>query len=583
MAQSKRNMSIFESMSEVKLNELRQIIIGLDTEDLRRLALLVNDPEAFSEEISELLPVSIKLMLEKDKISYSALMPVVESTIKDSIKKNPKTLADILFPIMMPAIRKAVAEDLKTMIDSLNTTLENSFSPRRMGWRFKAMLSSRSYAEIVLSNAYVFRVKQVFLIHKQSGLLLNEAFDDQHTVTKDADMVSSMLSAIKDFVQDSFDVEQKNELDTIKVGQFNIWIEQGPGAIIAAIVEGNAPSGFRTILKETIEKIHLKQSYELGHFKGDVEIFKKSDPYLQSCIISEQKNKKQKKPVIILILFIILLGLGSYWAYISIEKKLRIDKLENALKTEPGILITDDDKANGKIVFEGLRDPLAADPIKISGLYNVDTSEVTFAFKPYISLEDNLILKRAYSILQPPVSIVLSYKSGELFASGEADNSWVNNALKKYIYITGVNIFNIDNLTLSNKDTLTIKAHVDSKKYSIEKFYFVFKYNTIELNKEQIVKFRSFIDEVKSVYDFNFSQDSVPVIIVMAHTSYVGNAIANKEVAFKRAHQFINLMIKAGIPMEVLVPKTDYIEDIGNTYPVRSISFEVTYSKPEEL
>ncbi len=583
MEQSERNTGIFGSMSEIKLNELRKMIVGLDTEDLRRLALLVNDPEAFSEEISELLPVSIKLMLEKDKVSYSDLMPIVESALKDSIKRNPKTLADILFPIMMPAIRKAVAEDLKIMIDSLNATLENSFSPKRMGWRFKAMFSGRSYAEIVLSNAYVFRVKQVFLIHKQSGILLNEASDDQDAVTKDADMVSSMLSAIKDFVQDSFDVEQKNELDTIKVGQFNIWIEQGPGAIIAAIVEGNAPSGFRTILKETIEKIHLKQSYELGHFKGDVEIFKKSDPYLQSCIISEQKHKKKKKPVIIILLFIILLGLGSYWAYVSIEKKLRIDKLENALRTEPGILVTDDNKANGKIVFEGLRDPLATDPVKISGLYNVDTSEVTFAFKPYISLEDNLILKRAYSILQPPTSIVLSFKSGELFASGEADNSWVKSALEKYVYISGVNIFNIDNLTISDKDTLTIKAHVDSKKMSIEKFYFIFEYNKIELNDKQIVKFDKFIEEVKSVYDFDFSQDSVPVIIVMAHTSYVGNAIANKKVAFERSYQFINLMIKAGIPMEVLVPKTDYIEDIGNTYPVRSISFKVAYSKPEEL
>ena len=583
MEKSERNTGIFGSMSEVKLNELRKMIVGLDTEDLRRLALLVNDPEAFSEEISELLPVSIKLMLEKDKVSYSDLMPIVESALKDSIKSDPKTLAAILFPIMMPAIRKAVAEDLKIMIDSLNATLENSFSPKRIGWRFKAMFSGRSYAEIVLSNAYVFRVKQVFLIHKQSGILLNEASDDQDAVTKDADMVSSMLSAIKDFVQDSFDVEQKNELDTIKVGQFNIWIEQGPDAIIAAIVEGNAPSGFRTILKETIEKTHLKQSYELEHFKGDVEIFKKSDPYLQSCIISEQKHKKKRKPILIILLFIILLGLGSYWAYVSIEKALRIDKLESALKVEPGIVIIDDEKANGKTVFEGLRDPLAADPVKISGLYNVDTSEVTFAFKPYISLEGKLILKRAYPILQPPESVVLSFKNNVLFVSGEASNSWLNNALKKYIYITGINQFNIDNLTISDKNTSTIKEHVDSKKMSIENFYFVFKFNIIKLNDEQIIKFDNFINEVKSVYDFDFSQDSVPVIIVTAHTSYVGNAVANKKIAFKRAYQFISLMIKDGIPMEVLVPKTDFIEDINNGYPVRSISFKVTYSKPEEL
>jgi len=583
MSQSGKNSGIFSSMSEVKLNELRKMILGLDTEDLRRLALFVNDPEAFAEEISELLPVSIKLMLDKDKISYTALIPIVESALKDSIKRDPKTIADILFPIMMPAIRKAVSEDLKKMIDSLNSTLENGFSPKRLGWRFKAMFSGMSYAEIVLSNAYIFRVRQVFLIHKQSGILLNEISDGEDSVAKDADMVSSMLSAIKDFVQDSFKVEQNNELDTIKVGQFNIWIEQGPGAILATIVEGNAPSGFRTILKETVERIHLKQSYELGHFKGDVEIFKKSDPYLQSCILSEQKEKKQKKPVIIILLFVAIFGFASYWAYLSIERSLRIDKLDTALRGEPGIIITDDDNANSKTVFEGLRDPLAADPTYISKLYNVDTSEVEFVLKPFISLEDELILKRANYLLQPPNSVILSYEDGVLFAIGESTAEWLNKALREYSYIYGVNKFNIDGIAKSGNDKPSVKTHVESKRPSIENFYFIFKYNTIELSETQKIKFNSFIDEVENVYNFDFSQDSVPVIIVLAHTSYEGNAIANKKFAFERAHQFINLMIEAGIPLEVLVPKTDYIEDIDDAYPVRSISFKVAYSKPEEL
>jgi len=92
MAQSDQNTGVFGSMSEIKLNELRRMILGLDTEDLRRLALLVNDPEAFSEDISELLPNSIKLMLDKGKISYTVLIPIIESALKDSIKKDPKQL-----------------------------------------------------------------------------------------------------------------------------------------------------------------------------------------------------------------------------------------------------------------------------------------------------------------------------------------------------------------------------------------------------------------------------------------------------------------------------------------------------------
>jgi len=578
MTQKDRNLGIFGGLSEVKMNELRKMIIGLDTEDLRRLTLLINDPEAFAEEISELLPHSLKLMLERDKVSYAALIPLVEEALKDSIRKNPKTLADILFPIMMPAIRKAVAEDIKEMIDSLNSTLENGFSPQRIGWRFKALFSGKSYAEIVLSNAYIFRVKQVFLIHKKTGLLLNSASDNQNPVAKDADMVSSMLSAIKDFVQDSFDVDQENELSTIKVGQFNIWIEQGPGAIIAAIVEGEAPSLLRTVLKETVEKVHLKQSYDLDKFDGDVDTFKKTDPFLENCIINEQKEKKKKKPLILIVLLLIIIGLASYWTYRFIEKEIRIDKLEDALKAEPGIIITDDERVNGKTIFEGLRDPLATKPRLLAKANNVDTSEVDFNLKAFISLDSKMILQRAYAILQPPKTVELSFSNGLLFATGEVEEDWVTDAQKKYPFIIGVNKFDKTGLFI-----LTNRSKVEKRILAIEEYFFVFKYKTVQLNVSQEIKFKNLIDEVNTVLDFNFSQDSVPVLVVLAHTSYDGNAEANKNVAFDRAQQFINLMINAGLPMEVLVPKTDFIEDIEEAYPVRSVSFKVIYSKPEDL
>jgi len=571
-------MGFFGSLSDVKMNELRKMLIGLDTEDLRRLALLVNDPEAFAEEISDLLPHSIKIMLEKDNISYSSLIPLVEEALKDSIKKDPHTLANILFPIMMPAIRKAVAEDIKNMVDSLNSTLENGFSPKRIGWRFQALVSNRSYAEIVLSNAYIFRVRQVFHIHKNTGLLLNSVSDGDAAESKDADMVSSMLSAIKDFVQDSFDVDGSNELDTITVGKFNIWIEQGPYSIIATIVDGDAPSQLRTVMKETVEKIHLKHSLELEQFSGEVDVFEKSLPYLQNCLLSEQKEKKKKKPVILIILLILLLAIGGYFAYSLIDRNIRIENLEESLKAEPGIVITEDNYEDGKTVFEGLRDPLSTNPYKLAKLAKVDTSEVSFNLKAFISLDDNLILVRAKDLLKPPKEVRLSYSNGTLFASGEAHEDWVYEAQKNYGRIAGISKFDITALYV-----LTDKKLIKETTLSIEKYYFVFKYKKVELNQNQKIKFTNLINEVNTVLDFNFSQDSVPVIVVIAHTSYAGNAEGNKKVAFERAQQFINLMINADIPMEVLVPKTDFIEDSDEGFPVRSVSFKVFYSRPEDL
>ena len=580
MVYSESNPGYFGSISEAQLSELRKMLLGLDTEDLRRLTTLVNDPEVFSEEISELLPNSIKIMLKNGKISYKDLTPVIEKTLKDSIRKNPESLANILFPIMLPAVRKAVSEDIRNMINSLNTTLEHGFSPKRIGWRFKALFSGMSYAEIVLSNAYVFRVKQVFLIHKQTGLLLQSVVSNDESVTKDADMISSMLTAIKDFVQDSFDVDQNNELDTIKVGKFNIWIEQGPDAIVAAIVDGDAFTGLRNELKDTIEKIHLKYSYYLEKFDGETSMFENTKPFLEKCLLSESKKKKDRKPVFLIAILLILLGLLGYWIYNFTDNFIRINRLEKSLKTIPGIIITEKSKENGKVVFYGLKDPLATKEYNLLPKFDLDTSKIKFCLKPYISLEKDLILKRCYNILKPPKTITFFLNDeNELIAKGSSNKIWLNNAFNLWVNIPGLRGFDTTNYTLIDVN------HTELQKsfLSIEEYFFIFKYNKVELSQEQKIRFKSLIEEVNTVLSFNFKQDSIPVIEVIGHTSYEGNKDANKIVAFERAQQFINLMIEAGIPMEVLVPKTDFIEENSNRYPIRSVSFKVIYVKPEDL
>lgn len=581
MSEKKKN-DFFGSMPEVKLNELRQRILGLDTEDLKRLAVLVNDPDKFSEEISQLLPNSIKILIRDGKVNYSDLVPLIESALKDSIERNPQALSNILFPVMLPAIRKAVADDIRNLIESLNTTLEHSFSPQRIGWRFKAMFSGMSYAEIVISNAYIYRVRQVFLIHKESGLLLNSATEGDEKVAADDDMVSSMLSAIKDFVQDSFSVGDDNELNTIKVGKFNIWIEQGPDAILAVVIDGDAPSGLRSILKDSIEKIHLKFAYYLARFKGDVSDFKKTDSILANCLVSEQKKKKKKKPIVLIILFVLLFIALGYWVYITIDKNIRINKLENALNSEPGIVITDYERSDGKVVFTGLKDPNSKSPYEVSQTFHLDTNDVDFDLKPFLSLDPKLILVRAYSYLNPDVNTVLTFENNTLFVRGKPSNNWLDFAKTNYRNILGVSYLNTDGIDETDEVETPINNDEEIKyaMSAIEKYIFIFKYTEVKLNEEQLAKFNNLIIDINTLYNFDFEQDSVPVIMVIGHTSYIGNAEANERVAYDRAEQFINLMINAEIPMEVLVPKTSFVEDETEKFPVRSVSFKVTYSKP---
>ena len=51
--------------------------------------------------------------------------------------------------------------------------------PRSLKWRFEAWRTGRPFAEIVLLKTLVYRVDQVFLIHKETGLLLQHVVADE--------------------------------------------------------------------------------------------------------------------------------------------------------------------------------------------------------------------------------------------------------------------------------------------------------------------------------------------------------------------------------------------------------------------
>ena len=164
----------------------------------------LGDPAVQARQVAAVLPQALQLQALDPELAR-ALAPPVEDAITASIHRNPKPLADALFPVMGPAIRKAVAASLVGMVESFNRTLEHSLSWRSLTWRVEAFRTGRSFGEVVLLHTLLFRVEQVFLIDRTSGLLLQHVQAGVAGV-QDADMVSGMLTAIRDFVGDSFAV-----------------------------------------------------------------------------------------------------------------------------------------------------------------------------------------------------------------------------------------------------------------------------------------------------------------------------------------------------------------------------------------
>ena len=155
---------------------------------------------------------------------------------------------------MGPAIRKSITEALRGMLETFNEALEHSLSWRGIQWRVEAFRTGRPFSEVVLMHSLLFRVEQVFLIHRETSLVLNHVVAPA-VATQDASLVSGMLAAIQQFVKDSFESQRSNSLDRMDVGELEVWIEEGPGAVLAAVIRGHAPESYRTAMKEALENI----------------------------------------------------------------------------------------------------------------------------------------------------------------------------------------------------------------------------------------------------------------------------------------------------------------------------------------
>ncbi len=445
------------------LEELRAIIVGPEQAALRSqyeelaehqadlngkveaLAEHLTDPQKQVEAVAGSLAEAVVLRTRSDRQSSSrqleaAVKPVVERTIQASVRENPQTLAAAIYPVIMPALRKAIAQALDKMLQQINRALEHRLSPQSLRWRLEAARTGTSYAEVVLLHTLEYRVEQIFLIHKETGLLLLHASAIPETA-RDADVISGMLTAIQDFIKDSFDTVEGDALDTIQVGARKVWIEQSPFAVLAAVIRGIPPVELHTLLQETLETIHATHLLDLRNFDGDDTPFEVSRPVLENALLAQYKRKAGRgigRWWLVLLLLAVLAALFFWW-----RNSTRWDRLVDRYEAEPGLVVTHAD--NDRI--EGLRDPLAAEPASLLGCTpdgflsycHLDADEIDFAWEPFISPHPRLAEQRARQLLNPPEDIELSVSDNNVLRiSGSAPQSWIDDAQRLAPFTPGI-------------------------------------------------------------------------------------------------------------------------------------------------
>jgi outer membrane protein OmpA-like peptidoglycan-associated protein len=520
-------------------HRLRQLLFGTEQKSLNALSAKIGDRDSLARSVAGVLPEAIALRAQHDDRISQVLAPVVEESLQQSVRVNPQPLVDALFPIMGPAIRRSIAEALTDMMRTFNRAVEESLSPRALKWRFDAWRTGQSYASVVLLHTLVYRVEQIFLIHRETGLLLRHAQADQ-VVVQDPDMVSGMLTAIRDFVGDSFQVNRDDGVDAIRLGDVSVQVRVGPRAILAAVVRGDPPDTLRVLLSETLERIHRSHALALKRFDGKSAAFASVDQSLRTCLTA-QSRVKAGAPWRAYALLGLIAALMAAWVSARHQATNHWNEILRQLEHEPGLVVLDSSRASPSHV-RGLRDPLARDPRDVIGAERLRHYDIIWDWKPYLSMDPPILLRRAQQLLMPPPEIVLRVDGDTLRASGVAPDSWLREARSRATLIPGVRVF--DDAAAVSKGQRDLTQARDA----LNSAALYFEPGSDLLSDEQRAKLVALLPSVIALRDYAEAQQVEYSIELIGRADAPGTTEINLRLSQGRADAVRQYLIGHGLP-----------------------------------
>ncbi len=440
---------------QARLNQIEQKQVSPLVDRMTRLETLLprfddlvtqlNDAEKRVAQMADALPQAIRQasIANAEAASESdltdSLKDPVQRCLRQSISEDTQVLADTLFPVMGPAIRKSINETFKGLLQDINSRLEQSpFSPKGMAWRWEAWRTGSPLQEVILRDTLVYRVEQVFLIHRESGLLIHHLHQDDVEIG-DSDAVSAMLTAIQDFIHDSFSGTGDAQLERVEIGEFIVWLERGPQAVLASVIRGNAPYRYKDVMHDVLETMHARYGLLLEKFDGDNGPLLPLLTVLQKALMSETRDKQQRifTPAVLasfaaIVLCILgALGTWGYFRYQSQQHEAKLMAYVDTLRATAGLVPVSAKYQNKQLLLHGLRDPLAPDPAQLALKADIRPSELVAHWTPYQDLSPAFVEQRLQQQLVPPTSVQVSVRDDVLYLKGHADRSWIEQAYER--------------------------------------------------------------------------------------------------------------------------------------------------------
>ncbi len=303
---------------------------------------LQNNQQQLYATLQPLLSKSVTDELYRSKDLQKILFPIITSAIHEQVHQQKESIVDALYPIMGNMISKYVSSAFTDMMHEINNRLQSSLSFSRVKRKIKSKIYGVSEAQLLLQETDFVEIETVFLIHKESGLLIVDLHKEENQKIEEVEMVASMLSAIRSFVNDWISNDKEmNEIREIEYSNSSISIESAGSCYLAVVTSNHAD--MKDTLSKVLSRVVSKHSQELSEYDGDTsKIDINHIKAILSTLFDKEKDTTQDKFPILgaLVLFGLLVlplgwyGYNYYKEYIIEQNEMKIDSLlkENHIK-----------------------------------------------------------------------------------------------------------------------------------------------------------------------------------------------------------------------------------------------------------
>ncbi len=540
-----------------------------------------NYPQEIAKALAPEMGAAIRQQIKIDRRQISqALAPEMGTVIKDQISLEQNSIVDALYPVIGSTISKYMTEAIREINDKISDT----FSFKGIRRKIQATFQGVSDAELIISEIMVFTVPAVFLIHKESGLVIAEA-QQSGREKLESEMVAGMLTAIRSFVNDCI-IQSGNisELNEIEYGDSKIILEVAGHCYLAVVIKGEPNKSFIKELRQTLSNIVIDYGKDIKNFAGDPDTIPSSIKLLLKALINIDVQENQKLPVsqpptallIIcgLIVSLILIPWGIYQYYSRLYRSVEVRTTQawanipelafyslNAEVKRGSLTLT------GRVPNQNLRNQAVEIAQKQARVYNLelDNQIVAIEIPPDPSEVSGEVERITKALNQMEgVSITTDYTEDKVTVKGTVmDMVDAQKIIRKIEQVPGVKSV----ITTIKLSPLKLKTRIyfEPGSAKLEPTY-----------AQTMVEIKEFLSQYPQKH-----------LRIIGHTDRTGSPDVNQKLAIERANIVRDALVKQGVDARRLqvAGQTNSPQDVEYNQPLllsRCVTFDLFEGTAED-